>query len=70
MTPAEQYRYLQQDTGSLDELLKPEKLAPIMGAIGGLLMAASGKGLIKTAGIILTVGSLFYGIANPAKVSA
>lgn len=68
MTPAEQYLYLQRDTGGIDDLLRPEKLAPIMGAVGGLLMASSGKGVVKTAGIILTVGAMFYGIVQ--KTSA
>lgn len=67
MTPAEQFQYLQQDASGLDDLLKPEKMAPILGAIGGLLMAASGKGMVKTAGIILTVGSLFYGIVKKTE---
>ncbi len=62
MTPAEQHQYLQQDTAGVDDLLRPEKLAPIMGAVGGLLMAASGKGIVKTAGIILSVSAMFYGI--------
>ncbi len=69
MTPAEQFQYLQQDTSGLDDLLKPERMAVVLGAVGGLLMAASGKGVIRGAGIVLTLGSLYYGIVGTQKTA-
>lgn len=63
MTPAEQFILTQRDTGAIADLLKPDRFAPIIGSIGGLLMAVNSKDkLLKSAGVVLTVGSLFYGI--------
>lgn len=63
MTPAEQYMFLQSDTSGIEDLTRPEKLAPILGATGGLLLAVNARsGLGKSLGVLLTVGSLYYGI--------
>lgn len=65
MTPLEQHRAVFNDTGAVEDLLKPERMAPILGSVGGLLMAVNAKDkLLKTAGVVLTVGSLFYGIVT------
>jgi len=66
MTPAQQWqRMTAADTGDLADLTKPERFAPILGSVGGLLMAVNAQDkILKTAGVVLTVGSLFYGIVT------
>ena len=66
MTPLEQYRLINSsDVGAMEDLFKPERIAPILGSVGGLLMAVNAKdGILRTAGVVLTVGSLFYGIVT------
>lgn len=66
MTPAQQWqRAIATDAGDLADLTKPERLAPILGSVGGLLMAVNAEDkILKTAGVVLTVGSLFYGIVT------
>ena len=64
MTPAEQYLAV-RDVGTLKDLTKPENLVPVLGSVGGLLMAVNAKNpMVKTAGVILTVGAMFWGIIN------
>jgi hypothetical protein len=65
MTPVQQAQLVNSDTGAIADLMKPDRLAPILGSVGGLLMAVNANSkILKTAGVVLTVGSLFYGIAT------
>lgn len=65
MTPLEQYQLVNRDTGAMADLFKPERMAPILGSVGGLLMAVNAKdNILRTAGVVLTVGSMFYGIVT------
>jgi len=65
MTPAQQWQSVSRDTGTLKDLTKPENLVPVLGSIGGLLTAVNAKSpMVKTAGVILTVGAMFWGIIN------
>ncbi len=63
MTPAEQFAFcVPRDAGSLAD---PARLAPILGSVGGLLMAVNAKDkLLRTAGAVLMAGSLYYGVAT------
>jgi len=71
MTPAQQYQtVMRSDTGALTDLTKPENLVPVLGSVGGLLMAVNAKNkLAKTAGVILTVGAMFWGIISKPKTT-
>ena len=70
MTPAEQFHATVRpnDTGNLAD---PQRLAPILGSVGGLLMAVnSSDKLLRAAGAVLMAVSLYYGVASrPRSVS-
>jgi len=69
MTPVEQY-LAARDVGTLTDLTKPENLVPVLGSVGGLLMAVNAKNpMVKTAGVILTVGAMFWGIISKPKTT-
>ena len=71
MTPVQQYQVaMSSDAGSLADLTKPENLVPVLGSVGGLLMAVNAKHkLVKTAGVLLTVGAMFWGIISKPKTA-
>lgn len=69
MTPAQQWLSA-RDVGTLTDLTKPENLVPVLGSVGGLLMAVNAKNkMVKTAGVILTVGAMFWGIISKPKAT-
>jgi hypothetical protein len=71
MTPLEQFQRTigpTLDTGAAEDLQRPDRLAPILGSVGGLLMLVNARDpLLRVAAGVLTAGSLYYGIVTRPK---
>ena len=64
MTPSEMHAAcFGRDVGALDDLTKPERLAPVLGSVAGLLLLVNAREpIVRIAAGVLTAGSLYYGI--------